>query len=189
MILPIYIYGSAVLRAQAKEIDIKNIDKEEFKKYLDNMWETMYDSDGVGLAAPQAGISERLFVIDGSDMKSVYPYLNGFKRVMINPEILEESKETVSFGEGCLSVPNIYGDVIRPAKIKIKYFDENLEEEIEELDGYKARMVQHEFDHLNGVLFVDRFPQIRKKMIRSKLHNISNGKFKVSYKFKQTKKK
>jgi len=189
MIYPIYIMGSDVLRAKAKEIDPKEINKEEFAQFVDDLWKTMKESDGVGLACPQIGKSLRMFVVDGSDVSDVYPELKDFKRIMINPVIVEESEETSEYGEGCLSVPGINGDVIRPKKITIKYLDEKFEEHIEELDNFGARMVQHEYDHLNGILFVDHFSPIRKKMIASKLHNIQKGKVRTTYKIKLVRKK
>ena len=152
MILPIYVYGSDVLRAKAEPMDIATVNKEELQKLVADMFETMYNAEGVGLAAPQIGKSIRLLVVDGNEAAETYPYLKGFKRVMINPEVVEESEDTLVYGEGCLSVPDIHADIVRPAKIKVKYLNEKGEEIVEDFDGFKCRMVQHEMDHLNGIL-------------------------------------
>ena len=184
MILPIYVYGSEVLRQQASDIDLEKVDKDKLTQFIADMYETMYKSDGVGLAAPQVGKSQKLVIVDGNDLEEVYPYLKDFKRTMINPEILEVSEETIEYSEGCLSVPNIHCDVERPKKVKVRYFDENFEEKVEEFDDFAARMVQHELDHLAGHVFTDRIAPIRKKMISSKLHNIAKGKVKTYYKTK-----
>jgi len=184
MILPIYLYGTDVLRAKAEPVLTDGIDAQEIKQFVADLFETMKEADGVGLAAPQVGRSLRVLVVDGRDCVENYPYLKGFVRAMINPEVLEESEETVVFNEGCLSVPDIHCDVSRPAKIKVKYLDENLQEHVEEFDRFAARMVQHELDHLDGVMFVDKVAPIRKKLISSKLHNISRGKVRTDYKSK-----
>lgn len=184
MILPIYIYGSGVLREVAQDVDIENIDKEELSKYIADMFETMYNADGVGLAAPQVGDSRRILVVDGSDVADVYPELKGFRRAMINPRVLEESEETADYSEGCLSVPDVHCNVVRPKKIKVRYHDAGLNEVEEELDGFACRMVQHEMDHLDGHLFTDRVAPIRRKMISARLHNIARGKARTSYRTK-----
>lgn len=189
MVYPIYILGSDVLRAQAKELDVANINKEELDKLVADMFETMYATDGIGLAAPQIGKSIQMLVVDGKDLSETYPNLKDFKRVMINPVITEESEETVTYGEGCLSVPNIHCDVTRPKKITISYLDENLEAKEEKLDEFGARMIQHEMDHLKGLVFTDHVSPIRKKMIASKLFNITKGKVKTYYKIKLEKAK
>lgn len=187
MILPVYLYGSAVLREKASEIDLKTIDREELAKLIADMYETMYNSEGVGLAAPQIGKSIRLLMVDGSDLAEVYPYLKNFKRTMINPEILERSEETCEHEEGCLSIPDIHCSVVRPKSIKVRYYNEDLEQVEEEFDRFDARMVQHELDHLEGRLFIDYATPIRKKMIGSKLHNIAKGKISTFYKTKLVK--
>ncbi|MBO7204197.1 MAG: peptide deformylase [Bacteroidales bacterium] len=187
MILPIYVYGSDVLRAKAEPMDIATVNKEELQKLVADMFETMYNAEGVGLAAPQIGKSIRLLVVDGNEAAETYPYLKGFKRVMINPEVVEESEDTLVYGEGCLSVPNIHCDVTRPKSMTVRYYDENLELKEEFLDEFACRMVQHEMDHLEGNLFVDHAAPIRKKMIMSKLHNISKGKTATFYKTKLAK--
>ncbi len=189
MILPIYVYGSDVLRAKSKEVDIENIDKEVFGKFVDDMFETMKNADGVGLAAPQVGKDIQCVMVDGRDIADTYHYLKDFFRVMINPVVLEESEETSTYSEGCLSIPDINCDVIRPKKIKVEYYDRDFVKHVEEFDDFAARMVQHELDHLNGVMFVDRAAPIRKKMISSKLHNISKGKVAAHYKIKLDKSK
>jgi len=184
MILPIYLYGSGVLREKSLPVDMATADKEELKKYVADLFETMNESEGVGLAAPQVGRNVRILVVDGSDLTDTYPALKGFKRAMINPEILEKSEETSTYSEGCLSIPDIHCDVTRPRRIKIRYIDENLTEKTEELDDFAARMIWHEMDHLDGILFTDHVAPIRKKLISSKLHNIAKGKVRCSYKAK-----
>ena len=179
MILPIYIYGSGVLREQAADVDLNNT--EGLAELIENMYQTMRESDGVGIAAPQVGKSIRLLIVDGADLAEDMPELEGFKRVMINPELLWESEETCEYSEGCLSVPNVHADVIRPESIKVKYYNEKYELVEEEFKGFACRMVQHEMDHLDGKLFVDHVSQIRKKMIQSKLNNIAAGKVRTHY--------
>ena len=179
MILPIYVYGSGVLRERAAEIDVNNT--EGLKELIDNMYVTMKESDGVGLAAPQVGKSIRLLIVDGTDLVEDMPELEGFKRVMINPVATWESEETAEYSEGCLSVPNIHADVVRPKSMKVKYLNENFEEKEELFEGFACRMVQHEMDHLDGHLFIDRVSPIRKKMIQSKLNNIAAGKVRTHY--------
>lgn len=187
MILPIHVYGSDVLREKAAEIDLSNT--EGLNELIDNMYATMREADGVGIAAPQVGKSVRVVIVDGADLAEDMPELDGFKRVMINPIVLEESQETAEFSEGCLSIPNIHADIIRPAQIKVKYFNEKLDVIEEAFSGFGCRMVQHELDHLDGVLFTDRATPIRKKMIQGKLTNIANGKTHPHYKiFKKNKK-
>lgn len=187
MILPIYVYGTDVLREKAKEVDVQA--EEGLGELIDNMYATMKEADGVGIAAPQVGRSLRILIVDGEDLAEDMPELAGFKRVMINPVLLEESEETAEFSEGCLSIPNIHADVVRPAAITVKYINEKLEEKTESFTGFGCRMVQHEMDHLDGVLFVDRVTPIRKKMLQGKLSNIAVGKVHPHYKIvKKTKK-
>ena len=180
MILPIYVYGSDVLREKAREVDVNA--EEGLQKFIEDMYMTMKEADGVGIAAPQVGRSLRILIVDGEDLADDLPYLKGFKRVMINPVLLEESEETIEFSEGCLSIPDLHAEVVRPKRIKVKYLNEKYEEITEEFDEFACRMVQHEMDHLDGVLFTDRVSQIRKKMIRGKLNSISNGKVRTHYK-------
>lgn len=182
MILPIYLYGQNVLREVAQEADLNK--KEELTELVGNLWETLAKADGCGLAAPQVGISLRVFVVDGTVVADTYDYLKDFKRTMINPEILEESEETCEYSEGCLSVPGIYADVRRPSRIKIRYWNEKFEQVTETLDKFAARIVEHEYEHLDGGLFVDDISPIRKKMINKKLFGISKGKVSTHYKTK-----
>ena len=171
MIQPIYLYGSEVLRKKAAPADLDK--KDELKALIQDLKDTLARADGCGLAAPQIGVSTRVVIVDGDVVADVYDYLQGFKRVIINPEILEESDEKVTSSEGCLSIPNLYCDVLRPAKITLRYTNENFEEVTETLDKFACRMVQHELSHLDGNLFTDNVPPIRKKMIASKLQNIA----------------
>ncbi|MFC2089251.1 peptide deformylase [Bacteroidota bacterium] len=187
MILPVYVYGMPLLRKVAAEIDENH---EGLDQLIDDMFETMIFSEGVGLAAPQIGKSIRLFIVDASRMEDVEdePDLNTFKRIFINPIILEEWGEQWSFSEGCLSIPNIREEVSRPSMVRIEYYDRdwNLKEEV--FDGVKARIVQHEYDHLEGKLFVDKINPLRKKLISPKLKAISRGKVDCDYKLVYLKK-
>lgn len=181
MIYPIVIYGSPVLRKVAQEIDQNYPDLEEFIK---NMWETMYVSDGVGLAAPQVGKSIRLFVIDGSPFEEDEPNLKDFKKVFINAKITETGDEEVIANEGCLSIPLLREDVYRPSKIRLEYYDENFNFHDEWFEGMAARIIQHEYDHTEGIMFTDKVAPIKKRLLKTKLNGISKGKFNVSYKVK-----
>jgi peptide deformylase len=181
MILPIYTYGNAVLRKHTETIPA---DYPELKTLIDNMYDTMYHAEGVGLAAPQVGLSIRLLVIDLAPFKEDDPELGAFKTVMINPTILERSVEQITAEEGCLSIPGIHEMVLRAGKIKIKYRDADFIEHIEEYEGYKARVIQHEYDHLEGHLFTDRVTPIRRQLLKSRLTNIVKGKASCSYKIK-----
>ncbi|MDP4210319.1 MAG: peptide deformylase [Bacteroidota bacterium] len=181
MTLPIYVYGSPVLRKVAADI---TKDYEGLSTLIANMWETMYKSDGVGLAAPQVGKSIRLFVIDASPMDEEEPALKDFKKVFINARILNREGEEWAFSEGCLSIPNIREDVYRPEKIHIQYYDEKWEFHDEYYEGIAARVIQHEYDHLDGLLFVDHISPIRRKLLTGKLNAIIKGKVDVSYKIK-----
>lgn len=181
MILPIYTYGQSVLRKVAAPIDK---DYPKLNELIDNMYDTMKHAEGVGLAAPQVGLPIRLFVIDLEPLKEDNPELADFKVAMINPEILEESYEEVEFDEGCLSVPGISETVSRPEEIKIRYLDTDFNEHVEVFDGYKARVIQHEYDHLEGHLFTDRVKPLRRQLLKSKLSNIARGKTSTKYKIK-----
>ena len=183
MILPIYLYGSDVLRNENKEVDLQ--DKEGIEKLLTDMKDTLKVADGCGLAAPQVGVNLRVVIVDGRELTDTYDYLNDFFRVMINPVVLEESDETCEFSEGCLSVPGIYAEVVRPSKIKVEYYNENLEKIVEEFDRFACRMVQHELSHLDGNLFVDNISPIRRKMIMRKLQAISKGSVQTRYNSKR----
>jgi len=181
MIIPIYTYGNAVLRKQTEPITANYPD---LNVLIDNMYETMYHAEGVGLAAPQIGLSIRLLIIDLAPFKEDDPELGAFKIVMINPSMLERSAEEVSLEEGCLSIPGVHEMVMRAVKIKIKYQDTDFIEHIEEFEGYKARVVQHEYDHLEGHLFTDRVTPIRRQLLKSRLTSIVKGKSTCSYKVK-----
>ena len=183
MILPIYLYGSDVLRRENVDVDLN--DKEGIAKLLEDMWETLKVADGCGLAAPQVGVNKNLVIVDGSDLTETYDYLKDFKRVMINPVVLEESEEECEYSEGCLSVPGIYAEVRRPSRIKVEYYNENLEKVVEEFDRFGCRMVQHELSHLDGNLFVDNVTPIRRKMIARKLQAIAKGSVQTRYKSKR----
>ena len=152
---------------------------------LDDMADTMRAANGVGLAAPQVGVNKRLVIVDGRELSESYDYLADFFRVMINPVVLEESTEVCEYSEGCLSVPGVYAEVIRPAKIKVEYYNENLEKVVEEFDRFACRMVQHELSHLEGNLFVDNVSPIRRKMLMRKLQAISKGAVQTRYKSKR----
>lgn len=183
MILPIYLYGSEVLRNENKDADLN--DKEGLAKLISDMRETLKVADGCGLAAPQVGVNLRVVIVDGRELTDTYDYLKDFERVMINPVVIEESEETCEFSEGCLSVPGIYAEVRRPSKIKVEYYDENLEKVVEEFDRFACRMVQHELSHLEGNLFVDNVSPIRRKMLMRKLQAISKGSVQTRYKSKR----
>ena len=174
MILPIYLYGQEVLRKADAEADLTK--KDEILQLVSDMKETLKVADGCGLAAPQVGGPLRILIVDGTEMTETYPELKDFRRTMINPVVLEESAEKCTYQEGCLSVPGIYADVVRPSKIKVEYYDENFEKQVEVFDRFACRMVQHELAHLDGKLFVDELPPIRKKLISTKLQNIAAGK-------------
>lgn len=181
MILPIYTYGQSVLRKVAEPIDK---DYPELDELIKNMYETMTHADGVGLAAPQVGLPIRLLVIDLAPFKEDDPELAAFKITMINPEILEESEEEIAMDEGCLSIPGINETVVRPEYIKVKYLDEDFNEHIEEFDGFRARVVQHEYGHLEGELFTDLVKPLRRQLIKGKLNNIVKKKIDTKYKIK-----
>jgi peptide deformylase len=183
MILPIYLYGSDVLRRENVDVDLN--DREGIAKLLEDMRETLKLADGCGLAAPQVGVNKNLVIVDGRDLSDTYDYLHDFVRVMINPVVLEESEETCEYSEGCLSVPGIYAEVTSPSKIKVEYYSENLEKVVEEFDKFGCRMVQHELSHLDGSLFVDEVSPIRRKMIARKLQAISKGAVQTRYKSKR----
>ena len=183
MILPIYLYGADVLRKENVEADLN--DKEGILKLIEDMKETLKLADGCGLAAPQVGVNKRIVIVDGRDLSDTYEYLHDFVRIMINPVVIEESEETCEFSEGCLSVPGVYAEVIRPSKIKVEYYNENFEKVVEEFDRFACRMVQHELSHLEGNLFVDNISPIRRKMLMRKLQAISKGSVQTRYKSKR----
>jgi peptide deformylase len=182
MILPITVFGDPLLRKVAKPIE-NNYDG--LFELIENMYETMYNADGVGLAAPQVGLSIRLFIVDASPAASDdEPELEDFKKVFINPVILEKSGEPWVFEEGCLSLPNIRENVMREEEVVIRYQDENWVEKTEKYNGYAARIILHEYDHLEGKLFIDHISPLRKRLLKSKLMAIVKGKSNVSYKIK-----
>lgn len=184
MVLPIYLYGQQVLRKEAQPVPA---DYPELEQLAQDMFQTMEKANGVGLAAPQVGLALQMFVVDGSGLVEDYPECAGVRRCMINPEIVEASEELLVKEEGCLSIPGIYENVKRPSWIVIRYQDEHLEQHEERLTGFAARMVQHEFDHLAGRMFIDHVNPMRKTFIRSKLQDIVKGRNKPSYKFKGVK--
>jgi peptide deformylase len=179
MIYPIVAFGDPVLKREATKLVEGETD---LKKLVADMFETMYNAHGVGLAAPQIGKSIRMFVVDAEGFDEIE--CKGFKKVFINPEILEESEETWAFEEGCLSIPGVREDVWRPEWIKISYLDENWKQHIVELDGLNARVFQHEYDHIDGILFTDHVSALKKRLNQKKLLNISKGKVDVDYRMK-----
>jgi len=183
MILPIYLYGAEVLRNENEEADLN--DKEALRKLIEDMKDTLKVADGCGLAAPQVGVNLRLVIVDGRELSDTYDYLHDFFRVMINPVVIEESEQTCEYSEGCLSIPGIYAEVRRPSKIKVEYYNEDFEKQVEEFDRFACRMVQHELSHLEGNLFVDNVSPLRRKMIARKLQAISKGAVQTRYKSKR----
>ena len=181
MVLPVVAYGSTILRKTAQDI---NPDYPELNDLISSMWETMYASSGVGLAAPQINKSIRLFIIDATPFADEDKQADGFKKVFINAHIVERIGDEWVFNEGCLSLPEIREDVSRPAKVRIKYLDENFEHHDDVFEGIIARIIQHEYDHLDGILFVDRLSNLRKLLLKRKLSDISQGKVQTSYKMK-----
>lgn len=181
MVLPIVAYGDPVLKKVGEDIDK---DYPGLEELIANMFETMYNARGVGLAAPQIGRAIRLFVIDASPFDDEDESVKDFKRVFINPEITEEEGEEWYFNEGCLSIPDVREDVARKPKLKISYYDENFKFHEEELDGIAARVVQHEYDHIEGILFTEYLSPLKKRMIKGKLNNIMSGKISVEYRMR-----
>ena len=188
MILPIVAYGDPILKKRASEI---NKETPKLKEIIANMYESMYGAHGVGLAAPQVGLSIRLFLVDTSPFAEDESYsieekrkLKYFKRTFINAKIVEEYGEDWSFNEGCLSIPNVREEVIRKSVIRIEYQDENFKKYIETFDGLIARVIQHEYDHSEGVLFTDKVSSLKKRLLKGKLTNISKGKTSVDYRMR-----
>ncbi len=182
MILPIYLYGQPVLRRETEDID-ENYP--ELKQLVSDMYETLTQADGCGLAAPQIGRSIRLFVVDGSELGEDYPECKDFKKAFVNPEIVEESEETAVYSEGCLSLPGISENVTRAKSIRIHYYDENFQEHEEDYTGFQARIIEHEYDHLEGNVFTDRISPIRRQFVKGKLTNIVKGKTTARYRTKR----
>ena len=187
MILPIRAYGDPVLRKKCNDI---TPDYPELKTLIDNMFETMYDAHGIGLAAPQIGLDIRLFVIDirplaeDEDYLDIADKLKDFKKVFINARILEESGKEWKFNEGCLSIPDVREDVLRKETILIEYLDENFVKHTETFSDMRARVIQHEYDHIEGILFTDKLSVLKKKIIKGKLNKISEGNINVGYKMR-----
>jgi peptide deformylase len=181
MVLPIYAYGHPVLKKKCE--DISN-EYPGLEKLISNMWDTMYHAHGVGLAAPQIGLAIRLFVVDTIQVMEEDKKDQGIKQVFINAKILDESGDSWAYEEGCLSIPNVRGDVERNPKIKIVFMDENFQEHKREFDGVNARVIQHEYDHIEGVLFIEKLNPLKRRLVSRKLDNIRRGKVKAEYNMK-----
>ena len=188
MIVPIVAYGDPVLKKKAKDIKQEYPDLE---KLVNNMWDTMFNAYGVGLAAPQIGLPIRMFVIDPAPFaedeeldEKERERLKDMRRVFINPKMLKEEGEEWAFNEGCLSIPDVREDVFRKPNISIEYYDEHWNKHTESFDGLAARVIQHEYDHIEGVLFTDKLSSLKKRLIKGKLANISKGKIDVEYKMR-----
>lgn len=182
MILPIYIYGNPVLRKVSTDVDPAD---ESVKQLIVDMFETLDHAGGVGLAAPQIGKSIRVVVIDLDVLKEDYPEYAGFRRAFVNAHIVEtDSKDKEAMDEGCLSIPGLYESVTRPKRIRVQYVDENGQQHDEWVEGYLARVMQHEFDHLDGIMYVDKVSPLRKQLIKNKLRAIMQGRFRCAYRVK-----
>jgi peptide deformylase len=188
MILPIVAYGDPVLRKEASDIDA---DYPNLDKLIENMFDTMYGARGIGLAAPQVGLPIRLFIVDASPFdddedltEEEQTFVSDFKKVFINARILKEEGDEWAFNEGCLSIPDINEDVFRKPKVTIEYYDENFKKHTDTFEGIVARIVQHEYDHIEGILFTDKLSVLKKRLIKGKLANISKGKIDVKYRMK-----
>lgn len=188
MILPIVAYGDPVLRKKTKAVDG---DSPELQELIDNMFETMYAASGVGLAAPQIGRSIRLFIVDASPFaddpelsEEDRKELEDFRQVFINPQIDEEAGDDWAFNEGCLSIPAVREDVFRPEEVTISYYDRKFQKHTKTFSGIAARVIQHEYDHIEGVLFTDLITPLKKRLIKSKLKNIQKGKVSVDYRMR-----
>jgi peptide deformylase len=184
MILPIVAYGDPVLKKETKEIQPGH---EGLQELIENMFETMYNASGVGLAAPQVGQSLRMFIVDASpfaDDGEEFEHLRDFKKVFINPFIVDEEGDDWGFEEGCLSIPTMREEVFRQPKITLEYQDENFEMREEVFEGFAARVIQHEHDHVDGILFTDHLSPLKKRMIKGKLKDIAQGNVDVAYKMK-----
>lgn len=188
MVLPIIAYGDPILKKKGKEI---SKDYPDLEQLISNMWDTMFEAYGVGLAAPQIGLSIRMFIIDPTpfaDDEDLSPeeseQLKNLKKVFINPIIISEEGDEWAFNEGCLSIPEVREDVFRKPKIVIEYLDENFESHRDTFDGLAGRVIQHEYDHLEGILFTDKLSSLKKRLIKGKLSNISKGKIQSEYRMK-----
>jgi peptide deformylase len=178
MVYPIVVYGDPILRKRAADIPS---DFPELAGLIQDMFDTMYAAHGIGLAAPQIGKGIRLFVVDGTTLEEEEEDMTGFKKVFINPQIVDELGNTWAFEEGCLSIPNIRENVTRQETVRIRYFDEAWNAKEEEYSGIKARIIQHEYDHLDGKLFIDYLSPLKKRMLKGKLTNISKGDVDTEY--------
>ncbi len=178
MVYPIIMYGDPVLRKRAKEIEKGSMD---IKAFVQDMYETMYAAHGIGLAAPQIGKSIRVFVVDGTTLNEEEEDMTGFKKAFINPVMVDEDGEEWEFEEGCLSIPNIRENVSRPENVRIRYVDEDWNIKEETYDGIKARIIQHEYDHLEGKMFIDYLSSLKKRMLKGKLTDISKGDVETEY--------
>lgn len=181
MILPIFAFGQPVLKKVAQPIDKDHPDLEQL---IADMWETMYHAQGVGLAAPQIGQPIRLFVVDSEQMMEENDSGKGVKQVFINAQKIEEGGDPWDFEEGCLSIPDVRGDVNRPAQLRLRYLDENFEEHEELFTGMNARVIQHEYDHIDGILFTELLKPIKRRLVKRKLENIKKGNVNPDYKMK-----
>lgn len=196
MLLPIIAYGHPVLKRKAEVI---NKDYPKLLELINDMFETMYNANGVGIAAPQIGLSIRIFIVDTNPFSEdetlsdeERSQLKSFKKIFINPEILDQNGDEWSFEEGCLSIPNIRESIFRQESIKVQYFDENFTQHIESYDGLLARVIQHEHDHIEGILFTDKLSSFKKQLLKKKLLKISSGKLSFDYEmqfFKSSKKR
>ena len=180
MILPIVSFGNSILRCKCSPVQ----ENQPIEEILKNMYETMYNAQGVGLAAPQVGLDLSIFIIDTTPFCDDENNLIPLKKEFINPEIIDYSGKDESFNEGCLSIPGLREDIIRKDQIKIRYFDKNFNEHTEKYEGINSRVIQHEYDHLMGVLFTDRVSTLKKKLLKSKLNKIKNGDIEVDYNMK-----
>lgn len=181
MLLPIYAYGQPVLKKKAEDI---GTDYPGLREFTESMWETMYHAEGVGLAAPQVGRSIRLFVVDTIQIMEEGKESEGIKRVFINAHKVEEAGEPWTYEEGCLSIPEVRGDVDRPPQLRLRYLDENFEEHEDVFTGINARVIQHEYDHIDGVLFVERLKPLKKRLVQRRLESIRKGYADVDYRMK-----
>jgi peptide deformylase len=188
MILPIIAYGDPVLRKLGKSIDK---DYPALESLLENMFETMYGAKGIGLAAPQIGLPIRIFIVDATPFKDDEEleleernFLSTFKQVFINAQIIDETGDEWVFNEGCLSIPDVREDVFRNKTVKIEYLDEKFEKHTKEFSGIAARIIQHEYDHIQGILFTDKLSSLKKRLIKGKLANISKGKIRIDYRMR-----
>ncbi|MCB9201980.1 MAG: peptide deformylase [Flavobacteriales bacterium] len=188
MILPIYLYGDTILRKKCKDIEKSH---QNLSELIENMFETMYNAQGVGLAAPQIGLDLRIFIVDASPMgedeqfSDIQEELKDFKRVFINAKKINEEGESWKFTEGCLSIPDIRENVSRPEKITLEYYDENFEKKTETFTDIRARIVQHEYDHIEGILFLDYLSALKRKLLTKKLTKIAKGLANIDYKTKR----